>query len=57
MKRRFFVVALLAICCDSAHAAPKTYKYRCPKCGLVQEYTRPGTKKCPNDGRNMLRVY
>jgi predicted RNA-binding Zn-ribbon protein involved in translation (DUF1610 family) len=34
----------------------KTYKYRCPKCGLVQEHTIPDTKKCPNDGRVMIRI-
>jgi phage FluMu protein Com len=34
----------------------KTYKYRCPKCKLVQEYTVPGVKKCPNDGTTMIRM-
>jgi len=28
-------------------AAPKTYKYKCMKCKLIQEYGQPGTKKCP----------
>ena len=37
-------------------AAPKTYKYRCPKCKLIQEYGTPGVKKCPNDGSTMIRV-
>jgi hypothetical protein len=36
-------------------AAPKTYKYRCPKCKLIQEYGTMGTKKCPNDGSTMIR--
>jgi hypothetical protein len=36
-------------------AAPKTYKYRCPKCKLIQEYGTPGVKKCPNDGAIMTR--
>ena len=36
-------------------AAPKTYKYKCMKCKLIQEYGQPGTKKCPNDGRTMVR--
>jgi hypothetical protein len=36
--------------------ATKTYKYRCPKCKLIQEYGTPGTKKCPNDGKTMIRM-
>jgi hypothetical protein len=39
----------------SVMAAPKTYKYRCMKCKLIQEYGQPGTKKCPNDGQTMVR--
>ena len=39
-----------------AIAAPKTYKYRCPKCKLIQEYGSPGVKKCPNDGKTMVRM-
>ena len=58
MIRRLFLSALLVgVSLGVAQAAPKTYKYRCPKCGLVQEFTRPGVKKCPNDGRTMIRVY
>jgi hypothetical protein len=37
-------------------AAPKTYKYRCPKCKLIQEYGMMGSKKCPNDGKTMIRM-
>lgn len=41
----------------SLSAAPKkTYKYRCPKCKLIQEYGSPGVKKCPNDGTTMVRM-
>jgi len=40
----------------TAHAAAKTYKYRCPKCKLIQEYGTMGTKKCPNDGATMIRM-
>ena len=36
--------------------ASKVYRYRCPKCKLIQEYEAPGTRKCPNDGRTMIRV-
>jgi hypothetical protein len=34
----------------------KTYKYRCTKCKLIQEYSVPGVKKCPNDGTTMIRM-
>jgi hypothetical protein len=33
----------------------KTYRYRCPKCKLIQEYGTPGLRKCPNDGATMIR--
>ncbi len=39
-----------------AAAAGKTYKYRCPKCKLIQEYGTMGVKKCPNDGSTMIRM-
>lgn len=57
MKRRLVLFALALLVGGVAYAGPKIYKYRCPKCGLVQEYDRPGTRKCPNDGRTMIRVY
>ena len=50
-------ILILAMCLISAVAmAGKTHRYRCAKCGLIQEYTTPGSKKCPNDGRLMIRV-
>jgi len=58
LKRRFFVaLAAVVALSASAFAATKTYKYRCPKCQLIQEYGTPGFKKCPNDGHTMIRVY
>lgn len=36
--------------------ATKVYRYRCPKCKLVQEYEVSGTKRCPNDGRIMTKI-
>lgn len=59
-RRRFF--SALAACLPvwlygfSAQASQKTYKYRCPKCKLIQEYGVPGVKKCPNDGTTMIRM-
>ena len=60
MLRRSFFVGLGVVTAGMATsrallAAPKTYKYRCPKCKLIQEYGTPGVKKCPNDGAIMTR--
>lgn len=58
--RRSFLVGLAAggataVMAVTAIAAPKTYKYKCLKCKLIQEYGTPGVKKCPNDGKIMVR--
>ncbi|MEI6377404.1 MAG: hypothetical protein WCO97_09440 [bacterium] len=35
--------------------AGMTYTYKCPNCGLVQQYDRPNPgAKCPNDGWIMV---
>lgn len=54
MNRKIFIITVLAI--GLCGFAAKTYKYRCPKCKLVQEYTQQGVKKCPNDGRIMIKM-
>ena len=55
LRRSFFVALPLGLLgTRAAVAAPKTYKYKCPKCKLIQEYGTPGTKKCPNDGTTMV---
>jgi hypothetical protein len=57
MNRKFFWYQIF-ICIATILVvgfAPKTYRYQCPKCKLVQEYGSLGTKKCPNDGRIMIR--
>jgi hypothetical protein len=58
MGRRTLILTLLAVALGSTavFAANKVYKYRCPKCKLIQEYEIPGSKKCPNDGHTMIRV-
>ena len=61
MRRRIVVVGVLAFVASvvgvgAALAAPKAYKYRCPKCKLIQEYGTMGSKKCPNDGWTMVRM-
>jgi hypothetical protein len=59
MLRRVFVATVAAgvLGGRAVFAAAKTYKYRCPKCKLIQEYGTPGTKKCPNDGKTMVPVH
>lgn len=32
------------------------YTYKCIKCGLIQQYDRPGIYKCPKDGSPMFPV-
>ena len=58
-RRGVFVAAYVMaaiLVSGSLMAASKTYKYRCPKCKLIQEYESPGVKKCPNDGKTILRM-
>jgi len=60
MMRRTFVVGIVCaavglLSAGTLLAAPKTYKYKCMKCKLIQEYGQPGTKKCPNDGQTIVR--
>jgi hypothetical protein len=60
MLRRSFTASLVLAAtgilgAGTLLAAPKTYKYKCMKCKLIQEYGQPGTKKCPNDGQTMVR--
>ena len=60
LRRVFFTAVVVGaaslIGVGQGHAAPKTYKYRCPKCKLIQEYGTMGVKKCPNDGSTMIRM-
>ena len=61
IKRRDFFVGIVSgavglLSAGTLFAAPKTYKYRCPKCKLIQEYGTMGSKKCPSDGWTMIRM-
>lgn len=56
MNRRLILALIVALFASTAFAAAaKTYKYKCNKCKLIQEYGSPGVKKCPNDGSIMVR--
>lgn len=61
MLRRSFVSGVAFVATGiaglgKALAAPKTHKYRCPRCQLIEEYAQPGIKKCPKDGFTMIKV-
>jgi len=56
VKKVAISLAIAVLLGGAAFAASKIYRYRCPKCSLIQEYQTPGVKKCPNDGRTMIQV-
>lgn len=53
MNRKIFLLAIISILLVGF--ASKTYRYKCPKCKLIQEYGTPGVKRCPNDKTTMVR--
>ena len=60
MLRRSFVAGVATVAAGlvgvgKAMAAPKTYKYRCPRCQLIETYAQSGIKKCPKDGTTMIK--
>jgi len=61
MMRRGFVVGIACavagiLGAGTLLAAPKTYKYRCPRCQLIQEFAQSGIKKCPKCNFTMIPV-
>jgi hypothetical protein len=54
MKTSIILFAALAIVTGTALAV--VYSYKCPKCGLIQQYSMPGSHKCPDDGMVMFLV-
>ena len=61
MMRRGFLAGILTaatgvVGAGRLLAAPKTYRYRCPRCQLIETYAQPGIKKCPKDGFTMIKV-
>jgi predicted RNA-binding Zn-ribbon protein involved in translation (DUF1610 family) len=52
-RRTAWIVSILIATTVAVIAA--TYTYKCPKCGLIQSYSRPNPGvKCPNDGWSMV---
>jgi ribosomal protein S27AE len=60
MRRGFLVRSVMAVAgslsAGTLLAAPKTYRYRCPRCQLIETYAKPGIKKCPKCGFSMIKV-
>lgn len=52
MKTLLFLLAFTG----SVLASGILYTYQCPRCGLVQQYTRTGMYHCPNDKMLMFQV-
>jgi hypothetical protein len=48
------LIALLLPC--SAVVALSFYSYRCPQCGLIQQYTNPGIYRCPSDKSTLQQL-
>ena len=50
MNIRPAILLLLAFTAITGIALAAVYTYKCPRCGLIQQYDRPGIYKCPSDG-------
>jgi len=54
MKKTIIIGFAVVLGAVAIAYAASTYKYKCNKCGLIQEYSSPqASLKCPNDGRYM----
>lgn len=54
-SNRLKITVLLSILVLTAGiAVAATFTYKCSRCGLVQQYSFPGIRKCPNDGSTMF---
>jgi len=52
--RRTVALTAMAVVASAGLALAVAYTYKCPKCGLIQQYDRPGIYKCPQDGWTMI---
>ncbi len=56
-SKRPYLIGLILLSIGLAAFAYRAYgaiyTYRCPQCGLIQQYDRPGVYKCPKDGWNL----
>jgi len=48
------VLLLLASITITGIALAAVYTYKCPRCGVIQQYDRPGIYKCVSDGSSMI---
>jgi len=54
MNIRPAILLILAFIAITGIALAAVYTYKCPRCGLIQQYDRPGIYKCPSDGTYMI---
>jgi len=54
MNIRPAILLFLAFIAITDIALAAVYTYKCPRCGLIQQYDRPGIYKCPSDGTYMI---
>ena len=54
MKTAFLVMAMLGLGAVLVMAA--VYSYKCPNCGLIQQYDHPGIYNCPKDNWILVPV-
>lgn len=51
---RLLLLVAMALTVATGTALAAVYAYKCPKCGLIQQYDHPGIFKCPKDGLVMI---
>lgn len=49
-----FTIIAIALMCHAAFGA-QVFHYKCPKCQLEQNYSKPGIYKCPVDGATLYQ--
>lgn len=51
------LIAALILATVTIAAAATVYTYKCNRCGLIQQYSQPGSYKCPTDGSFLSRQF
>jgi len=54
MNTRQTTLTILAFIAITGIALALTYTYKCPRCGVIVQYDRPGIYKCPSDGSSLI---
>ena len=54
MNTRPAILFFLAFIAITGIVLAAVYTYKCPRCGVIVQYDRPGIYKCPSDGTSMI---